>query len=196
MIPLSDALYILAGTNAAMLALGWWGRRAVGHAEWQEGYAEGTQDERAYKISKAWDEEFSQPDLNDFVDGVLKAPDDDDPRGEPPVCSGCATDRHCFGAACRCPCGMEPAGWADPIEGTVMAPGAGRGLAVPRLRFEPEPWTILDADPTTSERLATVAEVRDDADYWLWRTEMAALIDGAAQWYDEEFHTGTFRAVR
>jgi hypothetical protein len=80
------------------------------------------------------------------------------------------------------------------LEGTVGRRD-GDGIVVPRLVFPPEPWTILDAEPATSERLATVAEVRADADYWLWRTEMAGLIDGAAQWFDEEFHTGTFRAA-
>jgi hypothetical protein len=170
-IPLSDALYILAGTNAAMFALGWWGRRAVGHAEWQEGYAEGTDDERAAKVSAGWEREFSQPDLNDFVDGVLDQP---------------APERTATLRAVPDPSAV--------LEGTVGRRDGG-GIVVPRLEFPAEPWTILDADPTTSERLATVAEVRADADYWLWRTEMAGLIDGAAQWFDEEFHTGTFRAA-
>jgi hypothetical protein len=80
-----------------------------------------------------------------------------------------------------------------PVEGQVVARGE-PGIVVPRLAFAPEPWTILD-DPATGERLPTVDEVRDSADYWLWRTEMSGLIDGAAAWYDEAFGTGQFRAV-
>jgi hypothetical protein len=192
MIPLSDALFILTGEAIAMFALGWWGSRAVGRAEWQEGYDEGKQEAIGTRIADSWDQEFGQPDLNDFVDTVLEQP-----GGSMAGIARASAKAGLMAAGMwdearllDTPEPPEP----EPLEGTVGRKEGG-GLTVPRLQFDPEPWTILD-NPSTEERLATVAEARDDADYWVWRTEMASLIDGAAQWYDEEFHTGTFRAIR
>ena len=76
----------------------------------------------------------------------------------------------------------------------MVTPGSGDGIVVPSIVFPAESWTVLD-NPATGERLPTVGEVRDSADYWLWRTEMAGLIEGAAAWFDEAFGTGQFRAA-
>lgn len=59
-----------------------------------------------------------------------------------------------------------------------------------------EPVLALTAPPHVDERVASPAEMRDHADREVWRTELGALIDGAWDWYDREFQTGQFGALR
>jgi hypothetical protein len=167
-----DAVWLLVVIGLALFAVGWAGRALYDREKtgdvWLAGYDKAAEDwefrgpereaaaEREHEA--AWAAEFSEPDLGDFVTGVLELPA------------------------------------AEPIEGRVGVRD-GDGIVVPQLMFPPDQWTTLD-NRATGERLPTVAEVRNNADYWLWRTEMAGLIEGAAAWYDEAFATGQFRAVR
>jgi hypothetical protein len=50
--------------------------------------------------------------------------------------------------------------------------------------------------PETAERMPTVAEMRDKADAALCYTELGAQLVGFREWYDREFQTGQFGAVR
>lgn len=51
---------------------------------------------------------------------------------------------------------------------------------------------LLEPD---TDRMATIAEMRDAAEYQLAATETAQLIAAGYRWYEETFQTGQFRAV-
>lgn len=47
-----------------------------------------------------------------------------------------------------------------------------------------------------AERVQTIAEHAEHAEFRVWETELDGQIASAWQWFDETFATGTFRAVR
>jgi hypothetical protein len=57
---------------------------------------------------------------------------------------------------------------------------------------EPEP-PHLDEQP---DRMPTITELRDYADYRVTWTEVFGQVDSAEEWFDRTYRTGQFRAVK
>jgi hypothetical protein len=57
----------------------------------------------------------------------------------------------------------------------------------------PPPAVALDDG---SDRMPTIAELRDYADYRVTWTEVFGQVDSAEEWFDRTYRTGQFRAVK
>jgi len=192
MIPVGDAVWLLVVIGLALFAVGWAGRALYDREKtgdvWLAGYDKAAEDwkfhgpereaaaEREHEA--AWAAEFSEPDLGDFVTGVLddQAARDAVPDDQlAPPCANCGSRiRHaCF----------------DGCPGRV-------GPELDELLPEPE-LPELEGDILTphQERAPTIAELADHADYTITWTELDRLRVSAYAWYDEAFGTGQFRAV-
>jgi hypothetical protein len=228
-IPVADAVYILVPCMVASLALGWAARAVVsgdrleaaaarasdaadqvaGAARLYEVY-EADREQRAAEAEHdaAWEAEFSEPDLGDFVTGVLEH----DGAG----CLGDMDKRTC--AACIAADAQAaeelthewhdhaPLRYAD--EGVPGCPacearwettgGAGMRPAsvIEGYPAPPEPEALEgDILAPRQERAPTIAELADHADYTITWTELDRLRVSAYAWYDEAFSTGAFRAI-
>lgn len=212
MIPLNDALGILVVVAVAIFCVGWfgrgtWERSAEPEDDWTE-------------RDRAWKAEFSQPLRQSAVTGdcpiqaVFGADEILDctfPAGHAPGHSWAGVHVGPYVTAeepefsCEV-CRDTGQVWSPEPDGTGMydeaCPACDMPYPVGVSAGGEDPWALQAAEPDPpsldpdTDRMPTIAELADNAEYRLAWTELDGLVRGAHKWYEETWHTGSFRAVR